>query len=157
MKPYMRIAATAAALGLCALAGGCCSFQTASSPILSKCALSGDGGEVVEHVFAENKGWFLFYHLPIICGDTDKDAILPVRFFHDEVATDALWKRLGEYAKAKGLRVVRPADGSLEDVTSDIPGFSIPIALPFILCYREAQVSALLVKDGHAKGGEVAR
>ena len=157
MIAFMRVAVTAAALGLCALAGGCCSVQTASSPLLSKCTLSGDRGEIVEHVFAENEGWFLFYHLPIICGDTDENATLPVRFFHDEVTNDCLWKRLGEYAKGKGLRVVRPADGSLEAVTTDVSGFSVPIVLPFILCYRQAQVSALLVRDNPAKGEEAAK
>ena len=157
MIAFMRVAVTAAALGLCALAGGCYSVQTATSPVLSKCALSGDGGEIVEHVFAANEGWFLFYHLPIICGDTDKNAVLPVRFFHDEVTKECLWKRLGEYAREKGLRVVRPADGSLEDVTFDVPGFSVPVVLPFILCYRQTQVSALLVKDNPAKGEEAAK
>ena len=82
---------------------------------------------------------------------------MPESAYNSKVSNDSLYERLGEYARGKGLRVVRPADGSIEAVTTDVSGFSIPIVVPFILCYREAQVSALLVRDSPAKGEEAAK
>jgi len=158
MTVRLRIlAAATASLGLAALAGGCYTVHTASSPSLSKLKLSGENGEIVEHVLFENTGWFLFYHIPIVCGNTADDAVLPMSFFSDQVTDDTVWRRMEERAKSLGARAVRTADASIEDVTFDVPGLSFPLVVPYVLCYREAQVSGVLVKDGSPKQAETDR
>lgn len=105
------------------------------------------GGRVVEHYQIQNYGWYLFDTLPIICGDLDKDAKLCFTLFSDQVRTDLLTKEFNDRVRETGTRPVCVNTLNTDLKTFEIPGISFPLILPYIICYREVQISGVLVKD----------
>lgn len=143
MKRARLVAAVV--LTLCGGAG-CYSMHTASSPTLSGCALASEDGVIVEHVFVENSGWFLFERFPLVCGNVDADAWLPWSFFRNETDLTRIEARLLQRARQQGAAVVQENVINSGRTLMSIPGTNIALSVPYLICRRETQISALLVK-----------
>ena len=130
---------------------GCFTMATASSESFSKARRQGVNGAPREHVVVSNYGWFLFNTIPLVCGNAREGARIPFVFFRNDVTSDIVHDKLTSYAAAKGADL---SDINLffsENVLFEIPGTSIPIPMPYVLCYREHLISGLLVDRPKAK------
>jgi hypothetical protein len=132
---------------LCAiiLCDGCFTLATATTDSLKHSYYSSVPGKPREHVVVSNYGWYLFNCIPLVCGNAKRDAILPWRFLHDDVTTDVIQDRLTEYAANKGADLVELTLFVNDNVLFEVPGTSIPIPMPYVLCYHERLLSALLI------------
>lgn len=135
------------------LLSGCYARYSVSSPELVKCEYTDGGGEIVEHLFVENSGWYLFYYLPICCGDDNPRNVFPLEIFNDRCTPEIVRQRFDERVKelgpdveAKGVAFVNE-----ESVTFDVPGFSFPLVIPYLLCTRDVQISGTIVRKGISK------
>lgn len=133
---------------------GCFSFET--SPIGGGTAdglrLPASAGAPVEHVVVANTGWFLFNFIPVACGNTADDATLPWKFFRNSVHERVLHDRITKYAAERQCDLEELNVFNDEQVLLSIPGTSFPIPLPYIITFREMQISCVLVKSP-TKGG----
>ena len=103
-----------------------------------------------EHILVSNYGWYLFDVLPLACGNAAEERALPFVFFRNDVTMDKIQTRFMTYAESYGRRAgvgvnVRDlAYTTRESVLFEIPGINFPIPLPYILTYREIQLSGVL-------------
>ena len=102
-------------------------------------------GRPREHVVVSNYGWYLFNVVPLVCGNAREDASFPWVFFRDEVTADVVHNRLTAYAASKGVNLAELNLYVNDSVLFEVPGTSIPIPMPYVLCYKERLVSALLL------------
>ena len=121
-------------------------MATATNESLKHSRHSGMSGTPIEHVVASNDGWYLFNCIPIVCGNAKQGASFPWAFFSDEVTTDVVQNRLTDYAARKGANLAELNLYVNDNVIFELPGTSIPIPMPYILCYHERLVSALLME-----------
>lgn len=119
-------------------------MHTASSPVLSKCTLAADQGEILEHVFIQNSGWFLFERIPLVCGNINTESWSPWTFFSNETDLEAVEQKLAARARILDARVVQEDVINNGSTLMSVP--TVDIALPYLLCRRETQISALLLK-----------
>lgn len=136
-------------------ATGCCTRYSLKPDHLVGLTYAEGGGEVVEHYQLQNYGWYLFDTIPLVCGDINPDAKLCLAVFKDHVRTDLLTAEFNRHVRETNTRPVCVATLNTDLVTFEIPGLSIPLIVPYILCYREVQISALLVKDPAPEKGDV--
>ena len=133
---------------------GCFSFE--ATPIGGGTAdglrLPASAGAPVEHVVVANTGWFLFNFIPVACGNTADDATLPWKFFRNSVHERVLHDRITKYAARRQCDLEELNVFNDEQVLLSIPGTSFPIPLPYIITFREMQISCVLVKSP-TKGG----
>ena len=133
---------------------GCFSFE--ATPIGGGTAdglrLPASAGAPVEHVVVANTGWFLFNFFPVACGNTADDATLPWKFFRNSVHERVLHDRITKYAAERQCDLEELNVFNDEQVLLTIPGTSFPIPLPYIITFREMQISCVLVKSP-TKGG----
>lgn len=126
---------------------GCYSFET--TPIGGGTAdgmrLHASAGEPVEHVVVANNGWFLFNCIPVACGNTSADATLPWSLFRNTVHEQVLHDRLTAYAAKRGCDLGELNVFNDEQVLLTLPGTSFPIPIPYVVTYRELQISGVLV------------
>lgn len=98
-----------------------------------------------EHVLVSNYGWYLFHFIPIACGNANSEGFLPWVVFRNDVTMDKVQHRFMDYNQKKGgLDVVNLSYNIQESVLFEIPGSNLPIPLPYILSYKEIQLSAVL-------------
>lgn len=122
--------------------------SAASALVLSGCFTMERGylkstGE--EHVLVSNYGWYLFHFIPIACGNASSDGFLPWVVFRNDVTMDKVQHRLLDYSRKKGgLLPANLSYRTQESVLFEMPGSNIPIPLPYILSYKEIQLSAVL-------------
>ena len=136
-------------LGLSALlAFGAGCFSMDAAPIRLRTL----HGVPTEHVVIANNGWYLFNAWPLACGNAYENATFRWRLFRDDVNADILQDRLTRYAAKKGCNVTDLNVFNDEQVLLSIPGTSFPIPLPYIITFREMQISCVLVKSP-TKGG----
>ena len=112
---------------------GCFSIDSADVP---------QTGE--EHVHVANYGWYLFNVIPLACGNAAEDPNFPSIFFRNDVTMDKVQQRFMEYAE---FRMREPKDltyHNYDSVMFEVPGLSFPLPLPYILTYREIQLSGVL-------------
>ena len=107
-------------------------------------------GRPREHVVVSNYGWYLFNVIPLVCGNARKDARFPWAFFRDEVTTDIVHNRLTDYTSQKNCTLAELNLYVNDSVLFELPGTSIPIPMPYVLCYKERLVSALLMDTPQA-------
>ena len=133
MKKFLYIAFCA--LGL----SGC--YTLDSAPV-------SDTGR--EHVLVQNYGWSLFGCIPIFCGNAAKDPSCPFVMFRDDVTMEKIQERFDEYAAGRSV----DCPVFHVDDTKFISVYSIPIPIPYIVCYKEVSLSATLgaVKDEKGSG-----
>lgn len=98
-----------------------------------------------EHVLVSNYGWYLFHFIPIACGNANSEGFLPWVIFRNDVTMDKVQHRFMDYNRKKGgLDAVNLSYNIQESVLFEIPGSNLPIPLPYILSYKEIQLSAVL-------------
>ena len=97
-----------------------------------------------EHVCVGNRGWYLFNALPIACGNAAEDPIMPWMFFRNDVTMDKIQKRFMDYANFYGKKTYDMTYYTQESVLFEIPGTDFPIPLPYLLTYKEIQLSGVL-------------
>lgn len=131
---------------LLALAAGC--FSMDATPMRLRTL----HGVPTEHVLIANNGWYLFNAWPLACGNAYEDATFRWRLFRDDVNADILQDRLTRYAARKGRDVTELNVFNDEQVLLSIPGTSFPLPVPYVLTFRETQLSCVLV-DRPAAGG----
>lgn len=124
---------TMAALCAASLLSGCFSVNTAISP---------QSGE--EHVVVRNYGWVLFNCIPLVCGNSAKDASSPWAFFRNDVTMDKIQAHFMDYAVRCGKRPEDLKYTDYDSVLFDIPFVQFPLPIPYIICYREIQLSGNL-------------
>lgn len=125
---------------------GCC-LRYSIAPEHMKGLPYGDGDrEFVEHYYVLNYGWYLFDRFPLACGDTDPDALIRFSFFSDQVRSDLLMQQFNDRVKATGTEPCSVVTTIEDGVTFDVPGLSFPLVLPYIICFREVQVSGVLTR-----------
>ncbi|MGN0855150.1 MAG: hypothetical protein ACI4R9_06490 [Kiritimatiellia bacterium] len=131
-----------------ALACGCAAFCLAG-------CFSLDHGRFVrtneEHVLVSNYGWYLFDYIPLVCGNANKDRRLPWVMFRDDVQMDKIQYRFMDYAGERRARDL--AYNTTDSVLLMIPGIGFPLPIPYVLTYREIQLSGVL-EPGEGKPEE---
>lgn len=138
--------------GLCtllALTAGC--FSMESAPIQAGSAgalrIRAAGGEPAEHLVVANNGWYLFNAWPLACGNAHENSKFIWRFFSNDVNADILQSRLTHYAARKGCDVEELNVFNDEQVLLTLPGLDFPILIPYVITYRELQISGVLVRN----------
>ena len=137
---------SAVVLLLSYFSGGCYFRYAATTPELQNCSYAEGGGEIKEHLFIENFGWYLFYSIPICCGDDDPESFFPLTFFEDRCKEEVLHQRFEEAVKESGGTAVGVAFVNNDGVTFEVPGLSIPIVLPYVLCTRDVEISGTIIR-----------
>ena len=125
-----------AASAICAVTlAGCFSVDTARSATAGR-----------THVLVSNSGWRLFNVIPLCCGNAAPEAerLGPWAFFRDDVTLDKVQGRFMEVAQERGLEPQDLVYRNIDNVLFNIPFVSIPVPLPYLLCYREIQLSGVL-------------
>ena len=106
-----------------------------------------------DHILVGNYGWYLFHCIPVACGNASENPWVPFVTFRDDVTMDKLQSRfMGEtkqFAAESGRRLedVKIHDlaySTSESVMLNIPGFQIPLPIPYLLTYREVQLSGVV-------------
>ena len=98
-----------------------------------------------EHVVIANHGGYPHNAWPLACGNAYENATFRWRLFRDDVNADILQDRLTRYAAKKGCNVTDLNVFNDEQVLISIPGTSFSLPLPYILTFREMQLSCVLV------------
>lgn len=99
-----------------------------------------------EHVHTANYGWYLFHCIPLACGNASADAWSPWVAFRDDVTMDKIQHRFMRYANGQGAEVSDLTYVTNESVMLNIPGLNIPLPIPYLLTYREIQLSGVLTR-----------
>ena len=99
-----------------------------------------------EHVLVSNYGWRLFNCIPLFCGNAynGRDQLGPWAFFRDDVTLEKIQGRFMDYAKENGRTISDLSYHNYETVLFTIPSTAIPIPIPYIVCYREIQLSGVV-------------
>ena len=143
-----RLALPAAAL-LC----GCYSMEIADNPALRNSRPTDGTGKPVEHVLISNYGWYLFNCVPLVCGNASVGASFPWKFFSDQVNPGIVHDRMMEHAASRNADAEDLVANYDEKVFLQIPEVQVPI--PFLLCYREIQMSAVLTEREKPSAAEL--
>lgn len=133
MRKRNTVTALGACLCLCLLLGGCFSFETAK---LSSC-----GDEIV---YVANYGWYLFGSLPLATGNAREGAKFPTVFFRNDVTMEKIQGRIIRYAEKQGKEMHDLTYHNHDSVLFNIPGLDFPLPIPYILTYRELQLSGVM-------------
>lgn len=99
-----------------------------------------------EHVLVMNSGWWLFNAIPICCGNaaSTPENHGPWAFFRNDVTMEKVQGRFMEYTHSRGLDASELVYRNTDRVIFSIPFTNIPVPLPYLLCYREIQLSGVL-------------
>ncbi len=112
---------------------GCFTLETAE---LSK---SGD-----ENILVTNYGWYLFNVIPLATGNAAEGAFAPTVMFRNDVTMEKVQGRVVAYAERAGKALRDLAYHNHDSVMFNIPGTDLPIPLPYVLTFREIQLSGVL-------------
>ncbi|MBO5940820.1 MAG: hypothetical protein J6R18_06480 [Kiritimatiellae bacterium] len=126
--------------------GGCYNLQVATNESLCNSAIEKGKNEPVEHVLISNYGWYLFNYIPMVCGNTVADDVLPWSFFSNHVDPVLLHGKMIAYASSKNANVSNLSISRTEKVFFEFPGSQIPVPIPFLISFQEVQVSGVLTK-----------
>ena len=136
---FVNVCRIAMVLGTALCLTGCFTIQRAKIKSTDK-----------EHVYVANYGWYLFHAVPVACGNANRDRWLPWVMFRDDVTMDKVQGRFMEYANGQRMGVEDLCYTVTDSVMLSIPGIDLPIPVPYLLTYREVQLSGTLVSaDRH--------
>ncbi len=128
----MRIRDIALLCGTAMCLAGCFSFEAA------KLSRSGE-----ENVFISNYGWYLFGLWPLATGNAIPDGF-PIVFFRDDVTMDKIQARMLSYSESQHKEIDDLTYHNHDSVLLNIPGLDFPLPIPYILTYREIQLSGVV-------------
>lgn len=131
---FVNVCRIAMVLGTALCLTGCFTIQRAKIKSTDK-----------EHVYVANYGWYLFHTVPVACGNANRDRWLPWVMFRDDVTMDKVQGRFMEYANGQRMGVEDMCYTVTDSVMLSIPGIDLPIPVPYLLTYREVQLSGTLV------------
>jgi hypothetical protein len=77
--------------------------------------------------------------------------------YSDQVNPGIVHDRMMEHAASRNADAEELVANCYEKVFLEIPGSEIPVPVPFLLSYREVQLSAVLSKRGESPGPERAK
>ena len=103
-----------------------------------------------EHVLVSNYGWYLFHYIPLACGNASLDAWTPFALFRDDVTLDKIQGRFMLHARDEGCTAENLTYETSESVMLEIPGLNTPLPIPYLLTYREIQLSGVLANEKEA-------
>ncbi len=121
--------------GLCLLAGtwGCFSVDSAVGGVSEE-----------EYVVVRNYGWKAFKYIPLVCGNATEDAWFPWVVLRDDITMDKIQKRFMDHAGKRGKTAVNLKYTDYDTVMFNLPLVQYPLPIPYLLCYREIQLSGTL-------------
>ena len=121
--------------GLCLLAGtaGCFSVDSAVGRVSEE-----------EYVVVRNYGWKAFKFIPLVCGNATEDAWFPWAVLRDDITMDKIQKRFMDHAGKRGKTPVNLKYTDYDTVMFNLPLVQYPLPIPYLLCYREIQLSGTL-------------
>ena len=126
---------------------GCFSLATAAPDSFAAPRRANGFRTPREHVVVSNYGWYLFNWIPLACGNARTGARFPFVLFRDDVKESIVHDKItSSYAVARGLDLEELNLIFTENVLLTLPGTSVPIPLPYVVCYRERLVSGVLVE-----------
>ena len=131
LATFKTLAVSFAALGL----AGCFSIERA--PLLRTNE---------EHVLVSNYGWYLFHFIPVACGNANENRWTPWVHFRDDVTMDKVQRRFMMLADDPDKEIRNPTYTTYESVMLEIPGLNLPLPVPYLLTYREIQLSGIISK-----------
>ena len=99
-----------------------------------------------ENVIVSNYGYYLFNVIPIAGGNADETGSFPWAIFRDDVTMDKIQRRFLEYAAYNNREIKDISYHNHETVLFNIPGTSFLLPIPYLLTYREIQLSGALTK-----------
>jgi len=142
MRLVGKMQAALAATAL--LAAGCFSLETGT--------VSSSGEK---HVLVANYGWYLFHFIPVVCGNANPRPWLPWVFFRDDVTMEKIQSRFMSHAESEGGDAYDLSYTTSESVMLNIPAMNLPLPLPYLLTYKDMQLSGTLRKAAPpvAEGG----
>ena len=128
------------ALSLTSLTTGCFTVDSASSALLEP--------DADEHVIVRNYGWNLFGVIPLVCGNADIDSSWGSTFFKDEVTLEIAHGVLSKYVADSGREICDIVVMADRKALWSVQLFVVHISLPWVVQYKEVNVSATLVRKG---------
>ena len=121
--------------GLCLLAGtaGCFSVDSAVGGVSEE-----------EYVVVRNYGWKAFKFIPLVSGNATEGAWFPWAVLRDDITMDKIQKRFMDHAGKRGKTPVNLKYTDYDTVMFNLPLVQYPLPIPYLLCYREIQLSGTL-------------
>ena len=104
-----------------------------------------------EHVLVSNYGWYLFHFIPVACGNANENRWLPWVHLRDDVTMDKIQRRFMMLADDSDEELKYPTYTTYESVMLEIPGLNLPLPIPYLLTYREIQLSGVICKSKKKK------
>ena len=120
-------------LPIAAFIAGCFTVDIADAP-----------GPEERHIVVSNYGWYLFDSVPLVCGNAAKDPSCPFTILRDDVTLNKIQRRFTDCEKEANAHAFDLVWNTHEQVLFAIPGLEIPFPIPYILCYREIQLSGVM-------------
>ncbi len=127
-------------LALALVCSGCFTLDCAESPLLAP--------DADAYVVVRNYGWNLFGFIPLVCGNADIDSSWGSTFFKDEVTLEIAHGVLSQYVADSGREICDIVVMADREALLSVPLFVVPISLPWVVQYKEVNVSATLVRKG---------
>lgn len=100
-----------------------------------------------EHVIVANWGFLLFNTIPLVCGNAtnpSSDTHGYSVFFRNDITMDNVQERFLEYSEKRGKTPFSVVYHTYDSVLFDIPFTEIPVPIPYLICYREVQISGVI-------------
>ena len=97
-----------------------------------------------ENLLVTNYGWYLFNWIPLACGNANERHWTPWVLFRDDVKMDKVQRRFIDYARDHGKTPVEMTYHNYESILFEIPGTNFKIPIPYLLTFREIQLSGVL-------------
>ena len=117
------------------LTGGCFTIDTGNLDA------TGD-----ENIIVSNYGYYLFNLIPLAGGNANETESFPWAVFRDDVTMDKIQRRFLEYAAYNNKKVKEIAYHNHQTILFNVPGTSFLLPIPYLLTYREIQLSGVLTK-----------
>lgn len=115
---------------------GCFSLDTGVSDITRE-----------EQILVSNYGWKLFDCIPLFCGNATEGTsgkVFPFVLFRDDVTMDKIQGRLMSYAARNQRQVDHLVYHDFSSVMLYLPMIGEVLPIPYVLTYRELQLSGVL-------------
>ena len=129
----MRVLSLIISIGAAACLAGCFTLDSADVHATGE-----------EHVCVGNRGWYLFNLIPLACGNASEEPVMPWTFFRNDVTMDKIQKRFMDYANFYNKKPKDLTYHTEESVLFEIPGTDFPVPVPYLLTYKEIQLSGTL-------------
>jgi hypothetical protein len=97
-----------------------------------------------EHVVVRNYGWILFNCIPLVCGNATENSFMPWAFFRNDITMDKVQGRFANYASRRGKKAYDLKYTDYDTVLFNLPMLQYPLPIPYLICYRELQLSGNL-------------